>query len=167
MTIYVFGYGSLINMKKNKHQIENPVVRKICPVVVKDLKRYFNVLGNGNDRLLGVKDMPNSVCNGILYRVSEAELERLIEREKHYMPKILERERIMFSYNKTIPFTPDDEIICFYPQAKYTLTKKIAITLPIRENYFPTCTEGAKKISKAFFEDFMQTTHWFWFVSIK
>ena len=102
MTIYVFGYGSLINMKKSHHQIENPIVRKICPVMVKDLKRYFNVIGNGNYRVLGVKDVPNSVCNGIIYRVSEAELERLIEREKHYTPKLLDRQRIMFSYNKTI-----------------------------------------------------------------
>jgi cation transport regulator ChaC len=137
MTIYVFGYGSLINMKKNKHQIENPVVRKICPVVVKDLKRYFNVLGNGNDRLLGVKDMPNSVCNGIIYRVSEAELERLIAREKHYTPKILERQRIMFSYNKTIPFTPADEIICFYPQAKVYFNKKNGSNTPDSRKLFP------------------------------
>ena len=162
MATYIFGYGSLINMKENGNELSNPAIKKIWPVSVSGLKRSFNVVGkNGTYRLLGVKDVKTAFCNGILFKVSAKELEKIVDREKLYTPKLLAPDRILFNYNKELKLKElklkeEDRIICFYPQPKYILAKK---TIPLRENYLNICAEGAMNISPLFFEDFIATTH--------
>ena len=165
MTIYIFGYGSLINVENNKalqnDQAAGP--RELYPVLIKNLKRYFNVLGNKNNveyRLLGVKGEPNAVCNGLLYQVSDQELGRLIKREQNYTPTFLEHHRILFNYNKTLTLSADDKVICFYPKAEYILTQQNALSVPIQAKYREICYAGASKISEVFFEDFKKYTYW-------
>ena len=107
MTIYVFGYGSLINMELNK-ELTQP--KKICPVMVKGLKRTLNVIGPLNKQLVfGVKDVKTSMCNGILFKVNLIVLEKIKQREKLYTMKPLGKERIVFHYKKSINFNKYDE----------------------------------------------------------
>ena len=158
MATYVFGYGSLINMKENGNELSHSDTRKVWPVTVSGLKRSFNVAGRDSTyRVLGVKDVKTALCNGILIKVSSRELEYLVEREKLYTPKLLAHDRIIFNYNKTLKLKKEDLVICFYPQPKYILAKKI----PLRENYLRICAEGAMNINKTFFDDFMATTYGF------
>ena len=162
MATYIFGYGSLINMKENGNELSNSAIKKIWPVSVSGLKRSFNVVGkNGTYRLLGVKDVKTAFCNGILFKVSTKELEKIVDREKLYTPKLLAPDRLLFNYNKELKLKElklkeEDRIICFYPQPKYILAKK---TIPLRENYLNICAEGAMNISSNFFDDFIATTH--------
>jgi hypothetical protein len=158
MAIYVFGYGSLINMQENK---ELTLPRKSWPVVVNGLKRSLNVHGK-NHLVFGVKDVKTSHCNGILFKVNAAELDRLQEREKLYTMKTLDKTRIDFPYKKKLKFKPADTIVCFYPQAKYVLTKKELAaktsSQPLKmHNYLRVCHTGAAAISDDFCNDFMQT----------
>jgi hypothetical protein len=155
MTTYVFGYGSLINMQENK---ELTLPRKSWPVVVNGLKRSLNVQGK-NHLVFGVKDVKTSQCNGILLKVNTAELARLQEREKLYKMKTIDKKRVEFPYKKTLQLKPADQIVCFYPQAKFVLTKKeLAAKQPLKtQNYLQICETGAAAISEEFYNDFMQT----------
>ena len=156
MATYVFGYGSLINMQENK-ELTQP--KKSWPVMVNGLKRSLNVHGK-NHLVFGVKDVKTSHCNGILFKVSPQELASLEEREKLYTMKTLDKTRIEFPYKKTLQFKPADTIVCFYPQAKYVLTKKELTTKqPSKtQNYLRICETGAAAISADFYNDFLQTT---------
>ena len=159
MTTYVFGYGSLINMQENK-ELTQP--KKSWPVMVNGLKRSLNVHGK-NHLVFGVKDVKTSHCNGILFKVSPQELARLEEREKLYKMKTIDKKRVEFPYKKKLLFNPADQIVCFYPQAKYVLTKKELAaktsSQPLKmQNYLRICETGAAAISADFYNDFMQTT---------
>ena len=156
MSIYVFGYGSLINMEKNTEL--NHLHKKICPVTVKGLKRSLNVNGE-HYRVFGVKDVKTALCNGLLFKVTDKELEKLIEREKLYKLKLLEKNRIVFNYGKCLTFKPNDKIVCFYPMQKYVLTKHKLDTKPINETYLQICIEGSSKISNLFLDDFITPSH--------
>ena len=156
MSTYVFGYGSLINMEKNT-ELNNSIHKKICPVTVKGLKRSLNVNGK-NHRVFGVKDVKTAFCNGLLFKVTDEELDNLIEREKLYTMKPLSKSRILFNYKKCVTFKPNDEVMCFYPMKKYVLTKTKLDTKPIDENYLQICIEGSSKINKQFLDDFVKTT---------
>jgi hypothetical protein len=158
MTIYVFGYGSLINMQENK-ELTQP--KKTCPALVHGLKRSLNV-GGKNYLVFGVKNVKTSQCNGLLMKVNESELAQLQEREKLYVMKPLDKARIEFPYKKNIHFNHADQIVCFYPQAKYVLTKKELLTKQHlymhSENYLRTCKTGAAVISEEFLKDFLAMT---------
>jgi len=156
MATYVFGYGALLNLKTIK-EIERPETKKICPVMVKGLKRSLNV--NGKQLVLGVKDVKTAVCNGILFKVNENELAKLEQREKLYTMKTLAKARIVFAYKKCIQFSPADQIICFYPQAKYVLKKSELLGKTAAPTYLSQCKTGAAAISANFFNDFLVTTH--------
>ena len=155
MTIYVFGYGSLINMSENK-ELTQP--KKICPVFVHGLKRSLNVNGK-NHLVFGVKDVKTSLCNGILFKVNTTELARLQDREKLYTMKTIEPERLEFYTRKCFKFQASDQIVCFYPQPKYVLTKKNLSRKPVSSVYSRVCRDGAAAISDAFLQDFLTFTH--------
>ena len=155
MAIYIFGYGSLINMQENK---ELNRAKKICPVFVQGLKRSLNVQGK-NHRVFGVKDVKTSMCNGILFKVNAAELARLQEREMLYTMKTLAPERLEFYTKKCFKFQPGDQIICFYPQAKYVLPKSALASKPASPAYSRICQDGAAAISDAFLQDFLTLTY--------
>ena len=145
-------------MKENGNELSHSDTRKVWPVTITGLKRSFNVgVNDGTYRVLGVKDVKTALCNGILIKVSDKELEHLEHRERLYIPKLLAHDRIIFKYNKTLKLKEEDRVICFYPRPKYILAKKI----PLRENYLNICAEGAMKISRTFFDDFMATTYGF------
>lgn len=151
MSIYVFGYGALLNLKPIK-EIERS--KKICPVMVTGLKRSLNVKGEKH-LVFGVKNVKTSKCNGILFKVNETELAKLQQREKLYTMKPLAKERIVFAYGKCLSLKPADQIICFYPQASYVLTKKELLDeeRPISA-YVRNCKAGARAIGDTFFQDF-------------
>lgn len=156
MSTYVFGYGSLINMEKNT-ELNNSIHKKICPVTVKGLKRSLNVNGK-NHRVFGVKDVKTSLCNGILFKVTNNELGNLIKREKLYNIKSLAKSRILFNYTKCVTFKPNDKVVCFYPIAKHILTKNKLDTKLINTNYLQICIEGASRIKNIFLDDFVKMT---------
>ena len=160
MSIYVFGYGSLINMRDNKLLfLKNK--RKICPIMVSGLKRSFNVSSTGGKyKVLGVKESTdkNKQCNGILIEITDSEeLAKLIKREKNYTPRQLTPERLSFPYKKYLSLNNTDQVICFYPQTKYILKKKEAAEIKIRPKYLQICLEGARDFGEDFLNDFTET----------
>lgn len=162
MSLYVFGYGSLINMSENK-ELNLKKKRRVCPVMINGLKRAFNVASSssGKYKVLGVKNTKDAdkKCNGILIQIDrEKELAALLKREANYIPKEVDLARIRFPYNKTLTFQPGDKVVCFYPQAKFTLTQQASKQVNLRPNYLTICLTGAAKFGKDFLTDFIATT---------
>ena len=157
MSVYVFGYGMLINLAKI-YEIKIASRKKIYPVVVDGLKRSLNVLGGSElkYKVMGVKDVKTANCNGVLFKVTQKELMDLIAREQLYTPKTLDPTRISFAYNKaSLHFKPTDKIVCFYPQPKYVLPKKELAAYPVKPGYLKNCLDGAAQFNVAFYEDFL------------
>jgi hypothetical protein len=165
MATYVFGYGSLINKNElikefSKHK-EFSKKKKVIPVIVSGLKRVFNVsVSGGAYKVLGVKESSSSTaeCNGVLVKVNEVELAALIERESNYTMKTIKKDRISFPYGKKTDLKKEDQILCFYPELLFKLTKTQSERIPIRPNYLNICLEGAKSFGKDFLHDFIETT---------
>jgi hypothetical protein len=155
MSLYVFGYGALIHLHKIK-EIDNKK-KKICPVMVKGLKRSLNV-GGVKHLVFGVKDVKTAVCNGILFKVNADELAKLQERERLYTIKSIAKERIDFAYGKCVSLKPTDQIICFYPQIILTKKQLIDSKLTPASAYIRNCKAGARAIGEMFFQDFLETT---------
>ena len=149
MSLYIFGYGSLINMTNNT-EIDNPSERCIYPVIVEHMERSWNVCGK-SQRYLGVKNRKHYKTNGILFKISEEELKKIIKRETYYEPKQIPNHRIQ-AYDKSIRITSNDVIICFYPIITYHICK------PIKLSYLYMCLKGCLKISKSFTKDFIEMT---------
>jgi hypothetical protein len=150
MSLYIFGYGSLINMTYNT-EINNPSDRTVYPVICKDMERSWNVCGK-TKKYFGVQNKKNFITNGILFKVSEEELVKLINRETYYEPKIISFDRITF-YKDPIIFNRDDKIICFY-----TNKNNNNICSPKDLSYLYICLEGCLKISKSFTKDFIENS---------
>ena len=160
MSVYIFGYGSLLNKKELKNEFNKK--KKIIPVIVTGLKRSFDVSSSSSSgskyKVLGVQDSKKAWCNGVLFKVNEEELDKLIERESNYIVKTIEQNRISFDYGKQLTFKKDDQVLCFYPKPLYRLNKKQSTSRPIRPNYETICLEGARAFGPDFLRDFTETT---------
>ncbi len=165
MTTYIFGYGSLINMKYNK-ELKSPLSRRTYPVIVENMQRQLNVYG-AKHLVLGVRDKPHAKTNGILFKVTAEELQKLIRRESLYEPRPLAFARLTF-YNfikNEIQFEENDRILCFYPLLP--ILKKIYTPKNDKamQKYIKICLDGCMAIQAAhgeahadiFVDDFV---HW-------
>jgi ChaC-like protein len=163
MSVYIFGYGSLINKEELKNEFN--IKKKIIPVIVSGFTRSFDVSSSsssgssgGKYKVLGIKNKKGAWCNGIVFKVNEEELDKLIERESNYTIKTIEQNRISFDYGKQLTFKKDDQVLCFYPKPLYRLNKKQSTYRPIRPNYETICLEGARAFGSDFLRDFSETT---------
>ena len=165
-TTYVFGYGSLIHMLYNKELVQDPS-RPVAAVKIKNLERAWNVCG-AKEVFLGVKDKKGSETNGLLFQVSQEELQKLKQRERLYTARLLQSSRIRFYKGQTnIQLQPMDQFICFYPKQKITQTKTHVLakvqkgkrkTCKKNFNYIQLCLEGTQQIGDEFTYDFLNTT---------
>lgn len=157
MSVYIFGYGSLINKEELKNEFN--INKKVIPVIVSGFTRSFDVSSSGGKyKVLGIKNKKGAWCNGIVFKVNEEELAKLIERESNYIVKAIEQNRISFDYGKQLTFKKDDQVLCFYPKPLYRLNKKQSTSRPIRPNYETICLEGARAFGPDFLRDFSETT---------
>jgi len=149
MPIYIFAYGALLDLYKNKRS---------WPVVVNGFKRTLNVQGQKH-LVFGLKKSSTSMCNGLLLKVDKKELDQLVLREKLYTLKPLPKENLTFPYTpKPLKFEPTDEVFYFAPEAKYVLTKKAAEAKPRPTAYLNRCLRGAAAQGPAFLQDFLDST---------
>ena len=149
MPIYIFAYGALLDLYKNK---------RCWPVLLNGFKRALNVQGQ-NHLVFGLKERSTGRCNGILLKVGKKELDQLVLREKLYSLKPLPKENLSFPYTpKPLHFHATDEVFYFCPQAKHVLTKKAAEEKPRPAAYLNLCLQGAAAQGPAFLQDFIHTT---------
>jgi hypothetical protein len=153
MAIYIFGYGSLINMAWNATEIKNAKERTFWPVLVTDLQRSFNAKGT-KYTALNVTNVKGSTCNGIIFKVNAKELQLLKIREAQYTLKPIHKTRLDFVYGAQSPLLPADKVFCFYALAA-KVNKAMCL---LNKNYVKICLDGCAKISATFLADFVLMT---------
>ena len=153
MSIYVFGYGSLIEVK-NIPQISQACIRQFWPVRVQGLARSLCVR-HGSSRVFGVQSVPSAVCNGVLFEVVLAELEALAKREEYYFPALLDAKQLEFPYGDPGPLLrPQDSCVYFSPRNQYIVEEQTRSS----DNYLERCKQAAFAISQSFYDEFLLTS---------
>lgn len=95
MSLYVFGYGSLMNAASASRALMRPVApADLLPARLCGWRRgwtlrervFAEALGREVDAVfLDIEARPGAWANGVMIRVSAAERERLVLREKNYL----------------------------------------------------------------------------------
>lgn len=149
---YIFGYGSLIQQESRMRAA--PKARYALPVVVDGIARGWwartGSIGFTTTYLGAVAD-DGAQCNGVLYAVSEEELERTHERERGYTPTRIDPDKIhRLDGGSELPdatvwiylndFSPSNPLEKNLPTAE----------LPIVQSYVDICVDGCLEIEAAF-----------------
>jgi hypothetical protein len=144
MGSYIVGYGSLVSHNSLKETIKD---KHFIPVIVKGYKRIFDIaqIEGENSDVLNLKKSPKNEFNGVMFSVTDKELEKLKQREDGY-----ELEQVPAYHFKT----KDKLGNCFVFLDKTDLDKSL---FPYR-SYFLLCRDAAYHISKKFGKMWDETT---------
>jgi len=151
MKNYIVGYGSLISRES---RLGTGGFRKCIPVNVIGFRREWNVvIPEERATYLGVVNSESYNFNGVIFSISEGDLEKFDKRETKYYERILvDEENIKFLSSK---IDLDDSKIWLYvtrdPQAP---SKKY----PILRSYVNTVLSGVLRLDKEFYREFIKTT---------
>lgn len=161
MTIYIFGYGSIINFKyvsqlKNKKRNNFPIklnnhIRHW--IYTSSEKVYLGLYYNSSD---------NSAhkTNGILIEVDSDELNLLDKREKYYIRKEINKNDIIQSY-ENVHLNQNDKIYAYYSDPLKSVKYIFDFNSVQQKKYLYNVLSGCIKISSKFFADFLfSTTGW-------
>lgn len=154
MTIYIFGYGSIINLKYVK-QIDIKRKRNIFPIMLRNHLRHW-MYTPSKKTYLGLY-MGQSKVNGILVEVTESELHLLDQREKYYIRKEINKNDIIEKYG-SVEINPSDIIYTYYSDPSKSIKSVFDFKSEQMKTYLFNVLSGCVKISPKFFEDFLFTT---------
>ncbi|WP_299525195.1 gamma-glutamylcyclotransferase family protein [Winogradskyella sp.] len=148
---YIFGYGSLIESESRLRTTPN--AKNVYPIIVKGLKRGWFARTGGNSlstTFLGCIRDSKSTVNGVIYKVSEKEIEGLDSREKGYSRELIESEAIDFLFdikdNNMKVWTYLNEFVNFEALKKNFPNKEF----PIVQSYVDMCINGCLEIETKF-----------------
>jgi hypothetical protein len=158
---YIFGYGSLI--ERQSRMATWASAEFASPVVVKGIARGWfdqtDVPSWSPTYLGGIAD-DRAECNGVIFRVTPAELDSYIQRETGYRPTKIDPSQItMLDGNSTAP----DGDIWFFANTQKRFPSDVH---PIVQSYVDVCLDGCLQIEATyptakqakFAERFVRTT---------
>lgn len=157
---YIFGYGSLLQLESLKATV--PSARNLRPVYIKGFRREFTLwdsigwtetnLDLAGIPFCGVDVCPvndkNSLVNGVVFEVSEADLPALLEREKEY--ELVEVTAYDFTTHKPVG-------TCMVFSANRQ-TGEYDFNSAAQKRYLDVCLEGAEQYGEEFLSQFILTT---------
>jgi hypothetical protein len=155
MTIYIYGYGSLINTKYIK-EIDIKRKRNIFPIQLNNHYRHW-IYTPSKKIYVGLYKFFNKKTNGILIEVNQSELELLDKREKYYIRKEINKNDIIQKY-QSININSFDIIYTYYTDESKCVKWIFDFESLQCKNYLYNILGGCIKISRQFFEDFLFTT---------
>ncbi|RBQ28709.1 gamma-glutamylcyclotransferase [Aliarcobacter vitoriensis] len=154
--MYIFGFGSLINIKSAQNSFKNRELKKddLIPIRIKGYKRAWNALESINFEnievngvFLNIQKDENSTIFGVMIKVSNEEFEVLKKREKNYSCIRIKKEDIL---NLQL----EDDVFAFMTTNKEKIAKVGDINTFIPSKYIEIVQEGIKNFSKEFQSDF-------------
>jgi len=163
---YIFGYGSLIEDESRTRT--TPSAQDAWPVMVKGVQRGWWARGAPSGMtttFLGALDNPEKVCNGVIYKVSEEELEATDRRESAgYRRCRIERSQI-----KMLDGRPEPPEGIFWAYINNLDPGEVGANLPSPEfpmvqSYVDICINGCLEVeakfpqAAGFTEVFIETT---------
>ncbi|HEX5798296.1 MAG TPA: gamma-glutamylcyclotransferase [Candidatus Saccharimonadales bacterium] len=157
----IFGFGSLINTDSLRSTVLE--VSDIKPAYVNGFMRRFNLWNDLGFRTYnpGYMGIPHCVLdvekisdsksrvNGIAFKVSESQLDKLKNREEGY--KLVKTTVYEFKTNKKLG---DCHLFSACKNnGKYEFESRV------QRKYLEICMEGAKKFGDEFYQEFLDTTY--------
>ena len=155
MTIYIFGYGSIINLKYIR-QIDIKKKRNIFPIMLDNHLRHW-IYTSSKNIYVGLYKSESKKTNGILVEVDDLELSLLDKRERYYIRKEINKNDIIKSY-ESFNLNQDDIIYAYYSDPSKSIKWVFDFESEQMKNYLFNILSGCIKINRKFFEDFLFTT---------
>lgn len=156
--MYLFGFGSLINLASAQKSFERVLTQNdLIPVKIKGYERVWNAIESiqfenevVNGIFLNIKENENSVLNGVMIEISEEELEILKLREKNYSCIVIESKSVVG--NK-----PNSDLIAFMTTNEKKLAKVGDINSFIPSKYIEVVKSALKDYEDDFKKEFEKT----------
>ena len=154
--MYLFGFGSLVNIKSAQNSFKNRELKKedLIPVKIKGYKRVWNSIESicfekeiVNGIFLNIQKDENSYIFGVMIKISEEEFEVLKLREKNYSCVTIKKESVI---NQKL----DDDLIAFMTTKEDKIAKIGQENCFIPSRYIEIVKEGVKNFSKEFQDNF-------------
>lgn len=138
MSVFVFGYGSLMHPKDARRTV-TPSTEK--PVVLQGYRRVWTDNWDGFT-FLNVEECEDCACNGILIEMSQDQLESLDQREN--------------TYNRIVKKIDGKEVWVYISKYPNKSTKDS----PVLQSYVDVFLSGALLLGEDFFDRCVQSTDW-------
>ncbi|AYJ80247.1 gamma-glutamylcyclotransferase [Aliarcobacter cryaerophilus ATCC 43158] len=157
--MYLFGFGSLVNIKSAQNSFKNRELKKedLIPVKIKGYKRVWNSIESicfedklVNGIFLNIQKDENSSIFGVMIKISEEEFEVLKLREKNYSCITIKKEYVL---NQKL----DDDLIAFMTTRDDKIAKNGDENCFIPSRYIQIVKDGVKNFSKEFQDNFENT----------
>lgn len=154
--MYLFGFGSLVNIKSAQNSFKNRELKKedLIPVKIRGYKRVWNSIESicfekeiVNGIFLNIQKDENSYLFGVMIKISEEEFEVLKLREKNYSCVTIKKESVI---NQKL----DDDLIAFMTTKEDKIAKIGQENCFIPSRYIEIVKEGVKNFSKEFQDNF-------------
>ena len=157
---FIFGYGSLLESQSRART--SPSALYASPVNVAGIQRgWFDQVGGVSlsTTYLGAVPDPNSNCNGVIFQVSQQQLEAFDQRETGYDRKRVDQKNVtMLDGSKA---APGGDIWFYANREKQYASAKC----PIVQSYVDICLNGCLELEAtyplakeaAFAETFLKT----------
>lgn len=155
MAIYIFGYGSIINLKYVK-QIDQKIKRNVFPILLNNHLRHW-MYTSSKKTYVGLYKELNKKTNGILVEVTEKELHLLDKREKYYIRKEINKDDIIKKYG-SVELNQYDIIYTYYSDPSKSIKSIFDFNSIQMKDYLFNILSGCIKINTTFFEDFLFNT---------
>jgi gamma-glutamylcyclotransferase (GGCT)/AIG2-like uncharacterized protein YtfP len=142
---FIFGYGSLVESQSRART--SPSNLYASPVNVSGIQRgWFDQVGGVtlSTTYLGAVPDANSNCNGVIFKVSQQQLDEFDQRETGYKRERIEQKNIsMLDGSKSAP----DGDIWFYANAE---KRYASAEFPIVQSYVDICVNGCLEIEATY-----------------
>ena len=154
--MYLFGFGSLVNIKSAQNSFKNRELKKedLIPVKIRGYKRVWNSIESirfekeiVNGIFLNIQKDENSYIFGVMIKISEEEFEVLKLREKNYSCITIKKEDI---FNQNL----DEDLIAFMTTKDDKIAKIGQENCFIPSRYIEIVKEGVENFSKEFQDNF-------------
>ena len=154
--MYLFGFGSLVNIKSAQNSFKNRELKKedLIPVKIRGYKRVWNSIESicfekeiVNGIFLNIQKDENSYIFRVMIKISEEEFEVLKLREKNYSCITIKKEDI---FNQNL----DEDLIAFMTTKDDKIAKIGQENCFIPSRYIEIVKEGVKNFSKEFQDNF-------------
>ena len=142
---FIFGYGSLVESQSRART--SPSALYAAPANVTGIQRgWFDQVGGVSlsTTYLGAVPDPNSECNGVIFQVSQQQLDAFDQRETGYNRERIDQNNVtMFDGSKSAP----DGDIWFYAN---TEKRYASPECPIVQSYVDICLNGCLELEATY-----------------
>ncbi len=153
--MYLFGFGSLINLNSAQKSFERTLeYDDLLPVSIKGYKKVWNSIvsidfedKSVNGIFLNLQKDEKAVTNGVVIKITDEEFEALKIREKNYSKAIIKADDV-------IGASLDEDVVAFMTTNDEFLAKPSDKNCYIPARYIDILTDAFKHYDEKFVQEF-------------